>query len=309
MRSQKKQKKGYSRVMNSLGIDTIPEKTPDEEVIDLQTVYGPMRVTIEGDIKNEHIILTYHDVGMNHETCFRRFFNCARRSEDFYKKFTVVYIDAPGQQLEAPEISADIDHLDMEVLATQIDQVLERLEIKSFIGFGVGAGAYILGLYATRNPSRVEAMVLCGAMCGKCGWIEWRQKCFALLMDKVSKDYLKDLLCYRWFSRKTIDTNNDVTDFCKTALDRINPGNLLKFLHGYQRRKDYSDALKKIQCQSLLVTGGTSYLEKETLEMKCHMDPLKTEFFCLDTGMTVIIEEPNSLVEPIKFMLNGIGIM
>jgi len=219
MRRQKRQS-GYARVMNSVGIDDGGEEEPHQSVIRIKTVYGPMQVTIEGNIKdNPHIFLTYHDIGLTHETCFRRFFNKARRTYNVFNKFAVVHIDAPGQHEEASRIPDEIMEFDMDVLASQIDKVLEKLKIKHFIAFGVGAGAYILGLYATRNPSRVQALVLAGAMCNACGWIEWSQKWYALYFEKIADNSFKKFFLNRWFNTGTLQNNLDLIDFYSASLD------------------------------------------------------------------------------------------
>jgi len=295
-------------VINSVLVDDNYREKIEEGIVEVETEYGPLQVTIEGDIKAEHIIITYHDIGLNHETCFRRFFNQARRRYDVFKEIAVVHIDAPGQQKDARELSNEISYLDMEVLASQIEKVVTKLEIKSFFAFGVGAGAYILGLYATRYPARVKGLILVGAMAKKCGWIEWRHKWYALIMNKIFDGKLKEYFLWRWFSSDTLENNRDLVDFYSTELDRFHFSNLVKFVHGYQRRKDFTAELKKIKCQALFFSGDLSWQEQETIEVSCNLKPQNTEFTRFKTGLSVIIEDPVGAVEPIRLMFRGMGI-
>ena len=92
--------------------------------------------------------------------------------------FSVIHIDAPGQEDSAPDLS-DTTTMTFESLTSQIDQVLEHFGKKCFLGFGVGAGGAILLNYAVRdwkylrsahltwllqihNPERMLGLVLCG---------------------------------------------------------------------------------------------------------------------------------------------------
>ena len=61
----------------------------------------------------------------------------------------------------------------MDELSSQINFVVSHFQLKSFIGFGVGAGANILVRYAIENPSRVDCLCLINCISTATGWIEW----------------------------------------------------------------------------------------------------------------------------------------
>ncbi|XP_019714259.1 protein NDRG3-like, partial [Hippocampus comes] len=69
---------------------------------DVETTHCALHVTVRGVAKgNRPTILTYHDVGLNHKSCFNSLFNYEDMQE-VTRHFSVMHVDAPGQQENAP---------------------------------------------------------------------------------------------------------------------------------------------------------------------------------------------------------------
>ena len=68
----------------------------EAETVD--TSYGPITVTIFGDRKKTPC-LAYHEVGLNHRTCFHSLVVASGPRSLLLKNFYVMFIDAPGCQV------------------------------------------------------------------------------------------------------------------------------------------------------------------------------------------------------------------
>uniref|UniRef100_A0A3B4WSP4 Protein NDRG1-like n=1 Tax=Seriola lalandi dorsalis TaxID=1841481 RepID=A0A3B4WSP4_SERLL len=89
------------------------------------------------------VILTFHDIGLNHKTCWNTLFNHEDMSE-IMQHFSVCHVDAPGQHEGANTFSTGYEYPSMDQLSETLPLVLKHFGLKSVIGMGIGAGAYIL---------------------------------------------------------------------------------------------------------------------------------------------------------------------
>ncbi|VTJ57363.1 Hypothetical predicted protein [Marmota monax] len=145
----------------------------DVQEQDIETLHGSLHVTLCGTPKgNRPVILTYHDIGMNHKTCYNPLFNYEDMQE-ITQHFAVCHVDAPGQQDGAPSFPVGYMYPSMDQLAEMLPGVLQQFGLKSVIGMGTGAGAYILTRFALNNPEMVEGLVLINVNPCAEGWMDW----------------------------------------------------------------------------------------------------------------------------------------
>lgn len=113
-------------------------------------------------INTKPVILTYPDLGLNHITNFQAFFNNSDMKLLMHS-FAVVHVNPVGQEEAAATLPDNFVYPTMDQLAEQLDTVLETLNIKTIIGFGVGLGANVLTRFALRKTDSVDGLFLMNA--------------------------------------------------------------------------------------------------------------------------------------------------
>uniref|UniRef100_A0A8C8E187 NDRG family member 3 n=1 Tax=Oryzias sinensis TaxID=183150 RepID=A0A8C8E187_9TELE len=261
---------------------------------DVETAHGVLHVTMRGVAKgNRPTILTYHDIGLNHKSCFNSLFNYEDMLE-VTQHFSVLHVDAPGQQENAPVFPTGYQYPTMDELAEMLPSVLTQLQIKSVIGIGVGAGAYILTRLALNEPSLVEGLVLINVdPCAK-GWVDWAA-------SKLSgwTSNLVDIIMGHHFSSDELTENKEIIQTYRLHISQDVPQeNLAMFYNSYDR------------CPALLVVGDTSPAVDAVVECNSRMNPTKTTLLKMaDCGGLPQVVQPGKLAEAFKYFVQGMGYM
>lgn len=298
---------------------------------DIETPHGNVHVAIQGD-RSKPAILTYHDIGLNHITCFQGFFSYADM-QPILRNFCVYHLNAPGQEEGATHLNPENDALrkaetsgksyvypTMDELAETILTVVDYFSIKRFIGFGVGSGSNILSRFALKYPARVDSLVLVNPTSTKPGWIEWgyqKMNSWYLWSGQVT-NFTEEYLLWHWFGKKTRWENHDLVTVYKDYVKSIHPQNLSLFIESYLKRTDLNierelDTIRKatvrtIKCQSMLLVGDNSPHDEEVMDMNGRMDPEKTDFVKIqDCGGMPLEEQPGKVCEAFRLFLQGMG--
>ncbi|KAI4889186.1 hypothetical protein NFI96_032651 [Prochilodus magdalenae] len=288
----------------------------DCQVHDLETPYGVLHVTIRGIPKgNRPVILTYHDIGLNHKSCFNTLFNFEDMQE-ITQHFVVVHVDAPGQQEAAPPFPTGYQYPSMDELAEMLPSVLTQLKIYSVIGIGVGAGAYILTRFALNHPSLVEGLVLINVNPCAEGWIDWAA-------SKLSgwTSTLVDVVMTHHFSTEELTENQELIQTYRLHIAQdINQDNLALFCASYNARRDLGierpivglkeDMVNTLLCPALLVVGDTSPAVDSVVECNSRLNPTITTLLKMaDCGGFPQVVQPGKLAEAFKYFVQGMGYM
>ncbi|XP_072630672.1 protein NDRG1 isoform X2 [Canis lupus baileyi] len=251
----------------------------DVQEQDIETVHGSIHVTLCGTPKgNRPVILTYHDIGMNHKTCYNPLFN-SEDMQEITQHFAVCHVDAPGQQDGAASFPVGYMYPSMDQLAEMLPGVLHQFGLKSIIGMGTGAGAYILTRFALNNPEMVEGLVLINVNPCAEGWMDWAA-------SKISgwTQALPDMVVSHLFGKEEMQNNVEVVHtYRQHIVNDMNPGNLHLFINAYNSRRDLEIERPMpgahtvtLQCPALLVVGDSSPAVDAVVECNSKLDPTKT---------------------------------
>uniref|UniRef100_A0A452RXN8 Protein NDRG2 n=1 Tax=Ursus americanus TaxID=9643 RepID=A0A452RXN8_URSAM len=276
---------------------------------DIDTVHGSIHVTLCGTPKgNRPVILTYHDIGMNHKTCYNPLFN-SEDMQEITQHFAVCHVDAPGQQDGAASFPVGYMYPSMDQLAEMLPGVLHQFGLKSVIGMGTGAGAYILTRFALDNPEMVEGLVLINVNPCAEGWMDWAA-------SKISgwTQALPDMVVSHLFGKEEMQNNVEVVHtYRQHIVNDLNPGNLHLFINAYNRYGaidrvplvGLERGARQRGCPALLVVGDSSPAVDAVVRRN---HPLDRDLRPL-TILPLLLLQPAKLAEAFKYFVQGMGYM
>uniref|UniRef100_A0A3B4BNT2 Protein NDRG2 n=1 Tax=Pygocentrus nattereri TaxID=42514 RepID=A0A3B4BNT2_PYGNA len=270
---------------------------------DVETPYGRVHCTMKGVPKGDRpVILTFHDIGLNHKTCFDTLFN-HEDMQEIMQHFAVCHVDAPGQQEGANTFSTGYEYPSM-------DQHVHLSSLKSVIGMAVGAGAYILAKFALDYPAMVEGIVLININPCAEGWMDWAA-------HKITgwTHAMPDMIISHLFGKEEIQQNHDlIATYRHHILNDMNQYNLHLFVKSYNSRRDLEIErpvpggtinVRTIKCPSLLVVGDSSPAVDAVVECNTKLDPTKTTL----ADSLKFYPQPGKLTEAFKYFIQGMGYM
>uniref|UniRef100_A0A7N6AGW7 N-myc downstream regulated 1a n=1 Tax=Anabas testudineus TaxID=64144 RepID=A0A7N6AGW7_ANATE len=286
-------------------------KSMDEH--DVETPHGRIHCTMKGVPKGDRpVILTFHDIGLNHKTCWDTLFNHEDMAE-IMQHFAVCHVDAPGQHEGANTFSTGYEYPSMDQLSETLPLVLKHFGLKSVIGMGIGAGAYILTRFALDYPNMVEGLVLININPCAEGWMDWAA-------HKISgwTHAMPDMIITHLFGKEEIHHNQDlIATYRHHIINDMNQYNLHHFVKSYESRRDLEierpvpgSNVRTLKCPSLLVVGDSSpaveaVVSRNTLITR----PLPTRLLMADCGGMPQVDQPGKLTEAFKYFIQGMGYM
>uniref|UniRef100_A0A3P8RP83 NDRG family member 2 n=1 Tax=Amphiprion percula TaxID=161767 RepID=A0A3P8RP83_AMPPE len=253
----------------------------------VETPHGVLHVTLHGTRTTRRpAILTFHDVGLDSKSCFSPLFKFEEMQE-IVKNFTLIHIDAPGQEEGAAAYPAGYDVHSL---------------FRTVIGVGVGAGAYILSKFTLANPDSVEGLVLINIDTNARGWIDWAAQKFSV----------SDSINFETFLQEELSSNTDLVQSHRERINKAPNGINIELLwKTYNSRRDLNiDRNSTFKCPVMLVVGDQAPYEDAAVECNSKMDPTTTSFLKMaDAGGLPQLTQPAKLTEAFKYFIQGMGYM
>ncbi|XP_036439593.1 protein NDRG1b [Colossoma macropomum] len=281
----------------------------------VETPFGTVHCSMSGIPKeNRPVILTFHDIGLNHKTCFDSFFS-HEDMQEITRHFVVCHVNAPGQQEGASTLPTGYTYPSMDQLSETLPIVLKHFNITSVIGLAIGAGAYILARFALNHPDLVEGLVLINVNAQAEGWMDWAAHKLSGWAHAVP-----DMVISHLFGKEEIHNNHDlIATFRHHITTSINQTNLQQFVKSYNSRRHLDIErpspsgtvnVKTLKCPALLVVGDNSPAVDAVVDCNSKMNPTKTTFLKMaDCGGLPQVDQPAKLAEAFKYFIQGLGYM
>uniref|UniRef100_A0A8C2X3D3 Protein NDRG2 n=1 Tax=Cyclopterus lumpus TaxID=8103 RepID=A0A8C2X3D3_CYCLU len=274
----------------------------------LFTHYGNVHCIMTGTPKaNLPVVLTFHDVGLNHKSCFDTLFNHEDMRE-IIRHLPVCHVEAPGQHEGAKTLYS---YPSMDQLSEALPAVLKHFGLCRVIGLGVGAGAYILAKFALNHPDLVDGLVLININPSAEG-----------LMDSVASKItgwthtLPDTVITHLFGKDEIETNHDlIATYRHHVTATMNESNVTQFLRSYNNRTalevERPVAGGNINARTLnhhhYIVAANSVLSA-VVDCNSKLDPTKTTLLKMaDCGGLPQVDQPAKVIEALKYFIQGMG--
>uniref|UniRef100_A0A672G3V4 N-myc downstream regulated 1b n=1 Tax=Salarias fasciatus TaxID=181472 RepID=A0A672G3V4_SALFA len=286
---------------------------PHITVKHVETQYGKVHCIMTGTPRaNRPAILTFHDVGLNHKSCFEPLFK-HEDMQEIIRRLPICHVEAPGQHEGAKTLPTAYSYPTMDQLSEALPSVLKHFGLNSVIGLGVGAGAYILARFALNHPDLVDGLVLININPNADG-----------LMDTVANKItewthtLPDTIITQLFGKEEIQNNHDlIATYRHHITTTMNQSNVSQFFRSYKQRTALEVErpipggnvnVRTLKCSTLLVAGDNSPAVEAVVDCNAKLNPTKTTLLKMaDCGGLPQVDQPAKLTEAFKYFIQGMG--
>ncbi|XP_068179578.1 protein NDRG1-like [Antennarius striatus] len=279
----------------------------------VETPFGNVHCLMTGTPRaNRPVILTFHDVGLNHKSCFATMFN-NEDMQEIIRHLPFCHVEAPGQHEGAKTLPSTYIYPSMDQLSETLPAVLKHFGLRSVIGLGVGAGAYILAKFALNHPDLVDGLVLININPNAEGLID----SFA---NKITEwtHTLPDTVITHLFGKAEIETNHDlIATYRHHITTTMNQSNVSQFFRAYNSRSILEVErpvpggninVRTLKCSTLLIVGDNSPAVDAVVDCNSKLNPTKTTLLKMaDCGGLPQVDQPAKVIEAFKYFIQGLG--
>uniref|UniRef100_A0A8C2DVZ6 N-myc downstream regulated 1b n=1 Tax=Cyprinus carpio TaxID=7962 RepID=A0A8C2DVZ6_CYPCA len=279
---------------------------------DVETAFGLVHCTMMGVPKgNRPTILTFHDIGLNHKSCFESLFN-HKDMHEIMQHFAVCHVDAPGQQEGASTLSTEYTYPSMDQLSETLPMVLQHFRNVSFAQITI---FFCMCLLKLKHPDMVEGLVLINLSAHAEGFLERAAQKITSWTHAIPDTVISHL-----FGKEEIQNNHElISTFRHLITNNINQSNLQQFVKSYKSRRNLEIErpvqggnlnARMLQCPALLIVGDNSPVVDAVVDSNSRMNPTTTTFLKMaDCGGLPQVDQPGKLIEAFKYFIQGMGYM
>jgi len=279
------------------------------KLIKVQGNHSHFNVYVQGNLEDRSrktIILTVHDVGTNHKS-FVRFVDHPSMA-GVKANAIFLHVCIPGQEDNAPDFTDPFPSLAQ--MGEDLALVLDKVDARSCIAFGEGAGANIICRFALLHPNRISGIILVHCTSTTVGVLEYfRDKLTNLrLENEFMSQGAWDYLTAHKFGSNGKKEKQEYIDELKATM---NPKNLSKYLFSFSKRTDFSTVLgaKLDTIDALLVTGSRAPHIQTVYNTHKNMNKKKTTLLVVDNVSDVMQEKPDNLARSLILLCKGCGLL
>uniref|UniRef100_A0A8C9XUD7 Uncharacterized protein n=1 Tax=Sander lucioperca TaxID=283035 RepID=A0A8C9XUD7_SANLU len=284
----------------------------------VETHYGNVHCIMVGTPRANHpVLLTFHDVGLNHKSCFDTLFNHEDMRE-INSYLPVCHVEAPGQHEGAKTLPSSYIYPSMDQLSEALPAVLKHFGLRRVIGLGVGAGAYILAKFALNHPDLVDGLVLININPSAAGLIDSvASKVSSVVWVDHPSCIIQNISVLLIFQDE-IETNHDlIATYRHNITTTMNQSNLTQFLHSYNNRNALEVErpipgeninFRTLKCSTLLIVGDNSPAVEAVVDCNSKLNPTETTLLKMaDCGGLPQVDQPAKVIEALKYFIQGMG--
>merc|ERR1719220_93643 len=287
------------------------------------------------------VVLTLHDIGLNHFTNYATLFQ-SKSMEPVLEKFTCFHVDFPcmkpmhvgssrnssgsnyiiqterngAGEGQVKQWDKNLVYPSMDELAgAMLPAVMKYFNLHSVIIFGTGVGSNVGVRFSLKYPELVTGLISINPIHYAVGWSEW----FWDKTSSLSNDKLREYILSYLFGPRELGTSLDIVSSTEQAIRQMDQEALMGFYTAMKQRTPIvmerpnipSDKSKKtvLKCATCIIIGdwATNFME-DAMEMNSVINPEISNFVKLaDAGAMVYEEQPTKVAESIKLFLQGLG--
>lgn len=229
---------------------------------------GAVKVYVQGErTANKVGILTVHDIGQNYKSFLA--FAESLVMHDILEKSVWIHFCLPGQEDAAENLRENFIFPSMDLIADDLNQLLNLHSIPSVLCLGEGAGADILYRFALKYPSKCSGLILINV--SDCSGKTSSRSSNGIFAEKIRSkfQFLKH--------RRSISFNQHYDG-------GLNVHNVEQYALSFKNRSKFDDSIKRNNKIDVLLVAGSMSKNYESTQACVSMNLGRQHLVILETA-------------------------